>query len=65
MPAIKSRKLKLKYNQELTKQDLSHMRDALETAYYDSYGNNKQYLLRLANIIAEAGKLDPFVPNED
>lgn len=65
MPIPKPRKLKVKSSPALTKKELLNIHAGLETAYYDTYGNARQSVLRVANLIAEAAGIDPFVPAED
>ena len=65
MPAPKPRKLKVKSSLQLTRKELSDIHSGLETAYYDTYGNARQAVLRMAGVVAEAGGLEPFVPEED
>lgn len=61
----KPRKLKVKSSLQLTRKELGDIHAGLETAYYDTYGNARQAVLRMAGIVAEAAGIDPFVPEED
>ena len=66
MPPTKPRKLKVKSSLVISRKELSNIHAGLETAYYDTYGSTaKQAVLRMANLVAEAGGLEPFVPDED
>ena len=61
MPS-KNHKIKVSHDKDLTKKELKNMYSAVVDAYYDV---PQKALIRVANILAAAGDLPPFTPDED
>ncbi|MGE3341551.1 MAG: hypothetical protein AB7J46_06680 [Candidatus Altimarinota bacterium] len=63
--SAKPRKVKVSFDAQLSRKEIAMMKEAVEDSYYASYGDYRQALLRLANILAASGNLEPFVPDDE